>query len=48
MRNEFIDVQTSYLMRRHDLDWLRVMVFGLLIFYQIGRASCRERVCSTV
>lgn len=23
-------------MRRHDLDWLRVIVFGLLIFYHIG------------
>ena len=22
--------------RRHELDWLRVMVFGLLIFYHIG------------
>lgn len=24
------------LARRHDLDWLRVLVFGLLIFYHIG------------
>ncbi|MEL6916620.1 MAG: acyltransferase family protein [Bacteroidota bacterium] len=23
-------------MRRHDLDWLRVLVFGLLIFYHAG------------
>lgn len=23
-------------MRRHDLDWLRVVVFGLLIFYHVG------------
>lgn len=23
-------------MRRHDLDWLRVMVFALLIFYHVG------------
>ena len=23
-------------MRRHDLDWLRVLVFGLLIFYHVG------------
>lgn len=23
-------------MRRHDLDWLRVFVFGLLIFYHVG------------
>lgn len=23
-------------MRRHDLDWLRVIVFGLLIFYHVG------------
>ena len=22
--------------RRYDLDWLRVMVFGLLIFYHVG------------
>lgn len=22
--------------RRHDLDWLRVLVFGLLIFYHVG------------
>ncbi len=30
------DVQTNHLIRRHDLDWLRVLVFGLLIFYHIG------------
>ncbi len=24
------------MMRRHDLDWLRVLVFGLLIFYHVG------------
>lgn len=23
-------------MRRYDLDWLRVLVFGLLIFYHVG------------
>ncbi|PTB89076.1 glucan biosynthesis protein, partial [Marivirga lumbricoides] len=23
-------------MRRYDLDWLRVIVFGLLIFYHVG------------
>jgi glucans biosynthesis protein C len=23
-------------MRRHDMDWLRVIVFGLLIFYHVG------------
>ncbi|HSJ68657.1 MAG TPA: acyltransferase family protein [Anditalea sp.] len=23
-------------MRRHDLDWLRVLVFGILIFYHVG------------
>ena len=23
-------------MRRHDLDWLRVLVFALLIFYHVG------------
>jgi len=22
--------------RRHDIDWLRVIVFGLLIFYHVG------------
>ena len=22
--------------RRYDLDWLRVIVFGLLIFYHVG------------
>lgn len=22
--------------RRHDLDWLRILAFGLLIFYHIG------------
>ena len=27
------DAQTNPLARRHDLDWLRVLVFGLLIFY---------------
>jgi hypothetical protein len=32
----FTDVQTNPLARRHDLDWLRVLVFGLLIFYHIG------------
>lgn len=30
------DVQMNPLSRRHDLDWLRVLVFGLLIFYHIG------------
>ncbi len=30
------DVQTNTLTRRYDLDWLRVLVFGLLIFYHIG------------
>jgi hypothetical protein len=30
------DVQTNHLSRRFDLDWLRVLVFGLLIFYHIG------------
>ncbi|WP_378187324.1 acyltransferase family protein [Aquimarina sp. W85] len=24
------------MIRRHDLDWLRVLVFGLLIFYHVG------------
>ncbi len=24
-------------MRRHDIDWLRVLVFGLLIFYHTGK-----------
>ncbi len=28
--------ETHSLERRHDLDWLRVLVFGLLIFYHIG------------
>ena len=32
----FPDVQTNQLARRHDLDWLRVLVFGVLIFYHIG------------
>lgn len=27
---------TNPLARRHDLDWLRILVFGLLIFYHIG------------
>ena len=30
------DIQTNQLVRRHDLDWLRVLVFGVLIFYHIG------------
>jgi hypothetical protein len=30
------DIQTNHLTRRYDLDWLRVIVFGLLIFYHIG------------
>ncbi len=30
------DAQSNLLTRRHDLDWLRVLVFGLLIFYHIG------------
>jgi surface polysaccharide O-acyltransferase-like enzyme len=30
------DIQENHLSRRHDLDWLRVLVFGLLIFYHIG------------
>ncbi len=31
-------VRIDYLqrMRRHDLDWLRVIAFGLLIFYHVG------------
>lgn len=32
----FPDIQTNQLVRRHDLDWLRVLVFGVLIFYHIG------------
>lgn len=30
------DTRSIPLARRHDLDWLRVLVFGLLIFYHIG------------
>lgn len=30
------ELQTTHHTRRHDLDWLRVLVFGLLIFYHIG------------
>lgn len=30
------ELQTIHHTRRHDLDWLRVLVFGLLIFYHIG------------
>ncbi len=30
------DVQVPSLKRRYDLDWLRVLAFGLLIFYHIG------------
>ncbi|MGH8107773.1 MAG: acyltransferase family protein [Arenimonas sp.] len=30
------DAPSNPLTRRHDLDWLRVLVFGLLIFYHIG------------
>ena len=32
----FIPVQQGMPERRYDLDWLRVLVFGLLIFYHIG------------
>ncbi len=31
-----MDVQSNHLTRRYDLDWLRVLVFGVLIFYHIG------------
>lgn len=30
-----VTVETT-MVRRYDLDWLRVMVFGLLIFYHVG------------
>jgi Acyltransferase family len=30
------DIQMSHQTRRYDLDWLRVIVFGVLIFYHIG------------
>ena len=30
------ELQATHHTRRHDLDWLRVLVFGLLIFYHIG------------
>ncbi len=30
------DIQINHPARRHDLDWLRVLVFGILIFYHIG------------
>lgn len=30
------DVQANHLARRHDFDWLRVLVFGVLIFYHVG------------
>jgi glucan biosynthesis protein C len=26
--------------RRYDLDWLRVIVFGLLILYHVGMFFC--------
>jgi hypothetical protein len=32
----FIPVQKGMPERRYDLDWLRILVFGLLIFYHIG------------
>ncbi len=32
----FPEVRINPLARRHDLDWLRVLVFGVLIFYHIG------------
>jgi hypothetical protein len=32
----FIPVQQGIPERRYDLDWLRILVFGLLIFYHIG------------
>jgi hypothetical protein len=32
----FIPVQQGMPERRYDLDWLRILVFGLLIFYHFG------------
>lgn len=32
----FIPAQRGMPERRYDLDWLRILVFGLLIFYHIG------------
>ena len=32
----FLDKSASAARRRYDLDWLRVIAFGLLIFYHIG------------
>ncbi|MBA6257512.1 MULTISPECIES: acyltransferase family protein [unclassified Colwellia] len=32
----FIPVQQGMPERRYDLDWLRILIFGLLIFYHIG------------
>lgn len=29
-------LKNKTIMRRYDLDWLRVLVFGLLIFYHVG------------
>jgi glucan biosynthesis protein C len=34
--NRMSPIQPSTGVRRHDLDWLRVIAFGLLIFYHVG------------
>jgi len=36
LTKHFIPSQQGMPERRYDLDWLRVLVFGLLIFYHIG------------
>ena len=36
LRQFFCLPENHSLARRHDLDWLRVLAFGLLIFYHIG------------
>ncbi len=36
LTKHFIPAQQGMPERRYDLDWLRILVFGLLIFYHIG------------
>ncbi len=36
MKNEITLSDPSFLIRRYDLDWLRVIAFGILIFFHVG------------
>lgn len=36
MKNEIVGPESAAVNRRYDLDWLRVIAFGILIFFHVG------------